>query len=718
MSSALFSSSWYRVAHLTPRLRAQAHIHRHVYRDEVWYVVQDLASGKFLRLNSGAYQLIALLDGFRTVEAVWQHGIATLADDAPTQDEVISLLSQLHQANLLLTEQQPDMQELEKRRDKLSKQKFKQYFANPLSLRFPLIDPDAFLTFLVGGMRSWVRYLWLVIWLGLMVLGGVTLSMHWDALTEDITAKAFTPEYLLLLWLAFPILKAIHELGHGIAIKLFGGQCHEMGVMLLVLMPIPYVDAGASSGFANKWQRMMVGAAGMMIELAVAAVALWIWSWIQPGIVKSFLHEIVIIAGISTILFNINPLLRLDGYYILADWLEIPNLGQKANQYVGYIAKRYLLGMKSDQSRPALSAGEAPWLVSYSLLSFMYRMFIAAVILLFVAEQYLILGVVLAIWAGYLMVLAPLVKVVKQFWQDPALVEKRAKAIAMSSMAISLLVALLGTLPVPMSTFVEGVVWMPEQAEIRAPHDCFGEQLVATPQTRVSQGQALLVCVDPELEANVQELTAKEQELLARLLNATKMDRVDMQVVQSELLQVQRELTDARQRQQSSTLVSQVDGDFVMPTPTDFAGRYWQRGKLIAYVLEPNHYTLLTLVPQLQAELVRNATRSIEVRSVENVHHQVNAEIRRAVPSATKALPSMALALQGGGEIGLDPNPTEDGSPQTLLPMFQFELALVDAPVPYALGGRVHIRFVHDPMPLAQQWYRQLRELFLKRFDI
>jgi putative peptide zinc metalloprotease protein len=123
-------------------------------------------------------------------------------------------------------------------------------------------------------------------------------------------------------------------------------------------------------------------------------------------------------------------------------------------------------------------------------------------------------------------------------------------------------------------------------------------------------------------------------------------------------------------------------------------------------------------VPQLQAELVRNTTRSIEVRSVENVHHQINAVIRRSVPSATKALPSMALALQGGGEIGLDPNPTEDGSPQTLLPMFQFELALVDAPLPYALGGRVHIRFVHDPMPLAQQWYRQLRELFLKRFDI
>jgi len=718
MSTALFSSSWYRVANVRPKLRAQAKIHRHVYRDEVWYVVQDLASGKFLRLNTAAYRLIALLDGYRTVEEVWQYGINTLADDAPTQDEVITLLSQLHQANLLLSEQQPDMDELDQRRDRLSKQKLKQYIGNPLSLRFPLVDPDRLLTALVGNLSTWAKWFWAILWLAIIVLGGITLSVNWDAVTDDVTSKVFTPEYLLLIWLAFPLLKAIHEFGHGLAIKLFGGQCHEMGVMLLVLMPVPYVDASASASFSNKWQRMMVAAAGMMIELAVASLALWLWSWIQPSVFKSFLHEIVLIAGISTVIFNINPLLRLDGYYILADWLEIPNLGQKANQYVGYVLKRFVLNLKSGIHPPPMGKGEAPWLMSYSVLSFSYRIFISAVILLFVAEQYFFVGVVLAIWAGYLMLVSPIVKQAKQFWQDPALVEKRAKAFALTLTVITALGSFLFVVPFPMSTVTEGIIWMPEQAQVRAPHDCFGRQVLAVPQQQVMVGDPLLICVDPQLDMRVHELSAKVREQEARLSQASKSDRVDLQLVSTELLQAQRELEDAQARQKASTIVSDMAGRFVIPSPNDFEGRYWERGKVVGYVLNPESYSLLVVVPQGQAEFVRHNTLSVELRSVENVHRMIPAQLSREVPAATKDLPSLALALQGGGEIGLDPSVKEGQTPQALMPMFQFELTMRSDALPSTLGSRIYARFTHDPMPLGWQWYRQLRELFMKRFEI
>jgi putative peptide zinc metalloprotease protein len=193
---------------------------------------------------------------------------------------------------------------------------------------------------------------------------------------------------------------------------------------------------------------------------------------------------------------------------------------------------------------------------------------------------------------------------------------------------------------------------------------------------------------------------------------------VDLQLVSTELLQAQRELEDAQARQKASTIVSDMTGRFVMPAPNDFEGRYWERGKVMGYVLNPKSYSLLVVVPQGQAEFVRHNTVSVELRSVENVHRVIPAQLIREVPAATKDLPSLALALQGGGEIGLDPSVKEGQTPQALMPMFQFELTMNSDALPSTLGSRIYVRFTHDPIPLGWQWYRQLRELFMKRFEI
>ena len=111
MTSALFSSSWYRVAELRPRLRRQARIVPHTYRGQRWYVMQDLASGRVLRFNPSAYRVLALMDGVRSLDEIWQSACLTLGDQAPTQDEILGLLTQLHQANVLLTDRKPDLGE-------------------------------------------------------------------------------------------------------------------------------------------------------------------------------------------------------------------------------------------------------------------------------------------------------------------------------------------------------------------------------------------------------------------------------------------------------------------------------------------------------------------------------------------------------------------------------------------------------------------------------
>lgn len=719
MSGTLFSASWYRTGHLRPQLRRQARLVRHSYRGERWYVLQDLASGRFLRLDGTAYAVVALMDGVRSVDEVWKHVCGHMGDDAPTQDEVLGLLSQLHQANVLLTDRQPDAEELDERRQRTRRMRLKQYIGNPLALKLPVLDPDRFLAGIVSLFPSGIGPWLFVAWLLLVGSGIAVAALNWSELTDDIASRVFTSENMLLLWLAFPVLKGIHELGHGLAIKAFGGSCRELGLMFLLLIPVPYVDASAVTAFPDKRRRMLVGVAGMAIEVAVAAVAIWLWSWSSPGVGKALLHQIVILASVTTVLFNANPLLRFDGYYVLADWLEIPNLGTKSTRYVGYLVQRHLLRVKHPITPPRLTPREAPWLVGFAIGSFLYRMAVAVVIILTVAQQFFFVGVLLAAWAGWNMLLKPLSEQVRFLFTDPVLEGRRQRAFGLVSGSLAVLAAFVTLLPMPSWTMSEGVIWMPDEARVRAPLSCFGQKVLATSGQVVKPGTPLLACTDPELDARYAQAAARAQELEARLALAVTADRVQLGIVQAELGYYRDQLADLAARRTAMTITSAHTGVFVMDAPSDFAGRYVERGTVLAYVLNPGAYTLLATVPQGEVDLVRSRTRDVELRAVGQVRDLIPARIVREVPAATRELPSLALALQGGGRIGLDPDSQANGGqPRALTPLFQFEIRFTGEQLPRALGSRVYVRFVHAAEPLAQQWYRHWRQAFLKRFSV
>jgi putative peptide zinc metalloprotease protein len=714
-AAPLFSASWYRVAGLKPRLRNQARIVRHSYRGERWYVLQDLASGRFLRLNADAYRLVALMDGVRTLNDIWQNACATLGDEAPTQDELMQLLAQLHQANVLLTGQQPDAEEMDERRKKLSWVKLKQYMANPLSLKLPLFDPDRLLTAIAARLPRGAGFWMLAIWLLTVMTGVAAAGVHWEELTRDLTSLVFTAENMLLLALAFPVLKAIHEFGHGLALKMAGGSCHEMGLMFLVLMPVPYMDATQAAALQDKRQRMLVGLAGMMIELFVAAIALWLWTWAAPGVGKALLHQVVVLASVTTLLFNANPLLRFDGYYVLADWLEIPNLGQKANQYVGYLVQRHVF--KAGQAvAPPLTPREPAWLLSYAVLSFIYRLFVAFAIILFVTSGFFFVGILLGLWVAYSMLLLPLGKQLKFLAQSPVLQGRRARAWALSGGTAGALALLLLLAPAPSWTFTEGVIWMPEQSQLRAPHPCFAEAVLAESGAGVVAGQPLVSCRDHALEAERVQTAARVQEQEARLALAGTLERTQYQLVENDLRHDRQRLADLEQRLAALIMRSPHAGQFVMAAAGNLPGRYLERGDVIGYVLDPARFTLLTVVPQGEVDLVRRHTERVELRSPDRIWELLPARITREVPAASTELPSLALSMQGGGPIGLDPSAEQGESPKSLVSLFQFEINFSTAAVPRTLGNRVYVRFVHTPEPLALQWWRSLRQLFLKRF--
>src|SRR5437762_3437747 len=229
MSAPLLSNAWYRVAALKPRLRSHARLYRHRYRGEVWYLLQDPASGRVHRFTPAARTLIAAMDGARSVQEMWEIANRTLGERAPTQDQVIQLLGQLHAADLLQSDVTPDVAELFARGEREVKARRQRSFANPMALRIPLWDPDAFL----GRIRGLIGLVWSgwggMLWLAIVLPALFLMPMHWPELTNNFSDRVLAVDNLVALYLVFPVIKLLHELGHAPATKIGRASRREGG---------------------------------------------------------------------------------------------------------------------------------------------------------------------------------------------------------------------------------------------------------------------------------------------------------------------------------------------------------------------------------------------------------------------------------------------------------------------------------------------------------
>src|SRR5512138_610652 len=182
MSEPLFSGSWYRVAALKPRLRAQARIQRHRYRGETWYILQDVVSGQVHRFSPAGCVVIGLLDGRRTVQEIWEAALDVLGDEAPTQDELLRLLGQLHGAEVLQCDVTPDTAELFQRHARRQRSKLLGQMMSPLWWRIPLGDPDRLLTRLLPWVRPLFGPFGAVVWVLVVGAALVLTGVHWQDL--------------------------------------------------------------------------------------------------------------------------------------------------------------------------------------------------------------------------------------------------------------------------------------------------------------------------------------------------------------------------------------------------------------------------------------------------------------------------------------------------------------------------------------------------------
>ena len=709
----LYSQSWYRIAGLKPRLRSHIRMQHQSFRHKEWYLLQDNASGRFHRISSEAYFIVGLMDGKRTMAEIWDAASQQLGNRLPTQEEILTLLWQLHRFDGLQSDLPPDMDELSERHRKEKKGKLLSYLSSPTSLKFPLLDPDRFLERtkpFVAPLFSWFG---LLLWLAVVGYGLLLTGIHWSELSSNITDRVLSLENVLILSLVYPVFKAIHEFGHACVVKHWGGEVHEMGIMLLVFVPIPYVDATSSYSFRDKRQRMLVGAAGILVELFLAALAAVVWVHVGPGSVRTVAYNMMLIGGVSTVLMNGNPLIRYDAYYILSDFLEIPNLANRSSEHLGYLIKRYLFRIPDIQTT-AQSTGEAVWLGLYGVFSFVYRMFIMVAITLFIAGKFFVIGILIACWSIFGFILVPLKTVLLHLTSDPLLQRYRSRSLILGGGMMILVVLIITLLKIPSFTVVEGIVWVPIESQVNAGADGFITHFVATPDATVRRGAPLILCEAQSLNKEVHVLQGSLKEVEARYQLSRVVDRAAAEVLREELAKSQAALMRAKERASSLLIRSPADGVFLMPMADDMLGRFVKKGAPLGYVVDFSRSVIRIVVDQQDVELIRNRTRKVEARLAGDLATVLPAALVREVPAASQELPSLALSVDGGGSIALDPN--QRNKPQSFTKHFLFDVELPGTTLT-RVGERAFIRFEHLPETLAAKWYRSIRRVLIKRFD-
>ncbi|WP_284332737.1 hypothetical protein [Dyella flagellata] len=691
-----------------------AAVQRVIFRGRPWYVVQDQTGGRVYRLTTAAYALLAGMDGRTTVQTLWERANASESRDACTQPEVVDLLTQLHAADLLQTDVAPDSAESLDRYRRKRWDTIKQWLLNPMSLKLPLLNPDRLLSALSPYLRWCFGPIGALLWLAAVLPAMLLAAQHWTELTHNLSDRVLSSSNLLEMLAVYPVVKLLHELGHGFAVKRWGGSVRELGLMFLIFAPVPYVEASSSAAFPSKYHRALVAAAGILVEVFLASLALYVWLLAEEGVVRALAYNVMIIGGVSTLLVNGNPLLRYDGYYILSDLIEIPNLAQRGQAWWAYLLDRYAFS-SSDAVKPDETRAEQCWLFIYTPLAWVYRTFVTVSVIFLVAGKFFVFGVAMACWSAFSLIGMPLRKGWQHLNSAASLQHCRSRAMRRTALAIGSLLALLLCVPVPLYTPALGVVWLPDQSMLHAGENGFFANWLVAPGQSVHAGQPVYLLSNRQLQADLAVNRAKYAQAQAHYDADQFTDPVKASV-SGRQLQEAREVLD-RTEQRTKRLVGSAAslGRLMAATPQDMPGRYFKKGDLLGYVLDRQALIVRVVVQQDDIDLVHERLTGVRLRLSDSLGQVYSSHVVRSFPGGVEELPTAALGLNAGGTVPTQPN--DPNGLKTLRRVFIVDLALPEGVTPM-FGERVHVRFEHGSESLARQGWRRLRQVFLSHFNV
>lgn len=713
---SMFSESWHRIAGQRALLRPSVEIRRQKYRGELWYVVSDTFTNTFYRIRPGARRFLLHLTDRLTVEEAWRRCLREDPTEAPGQSEVLQLLAQLHHASLLQGDLPPDSRRLFERLRQHRQAQVKSTLASVLYLRLPLWNPDRFLQKLVPLVRPVFTPLGLAVWLLFILWGGKMAIDHREQLFargQDVLA----PGNLALLFAAFFVTKFLHEFGHAFACRVFGRGVHTMGIMLLVFSPVPYVDVTSAWALRDRWQRVWIGAAGMYVELFIATLAVFVWAHTGAGLLNSLAYNIIFVASVSTLLFNLNPLLRFDGYYILSDLTDAPNLHQRSRTQLISWAERLLFGLKQ-VATPAATRTEAAYLGLFGISSTIYRLMVFTLIILFVADKFFGLGLIAAVVGGFTLLILPVYQYIRYLAREPRLIRRRPRAIAVTAIGLALVVGFLAFYPWPNHTYAPGMLQARQEARVLTQADGNIASLVVESGQQVHAGDLLIRMTNPELElqltsAEAQVRQARLQENVAREHGGSS-----LRVLQRRREAAEAELADLQHRHRDLELRAPLSGIWVSPRAHDLVGELTARGRLVGQIIQPADFEFVAVIAQDDsARLFAHPDAPAEIRLPGQAGLPVTVSRVQLVPGRQNVLPTPALGWNAGGPIKVQSN--DSGSFVTTEPYFMGIAQVLNRQGVSLLHGQIgYIRFTTGTEPLLSQGWRRFRQLLQQRYQI
>lgn len=711
----IFHESWYRLAESKIALRASVQVHRQVYRGVVWYVLYEPFTNKFYRLPQGAYEFVSRLSVNKTVGEVWNGMLNSATGEIPGQGEVIEMLAQLYQSNMLMYDGIEDGAKLFERNQKQNRKKVKASLLNIFFLKVPLVDPDALLNKLRWLISCLISKPFALVWLLTVIVAAKYGVENFDAL-KDSTQGFLAPSNIGWVYVCTVFVKLLHEFGHASVVKRYGGEVHTLGVMFMLLVPLPYVDATASWSFRDKSKRMLVGAAGMLTEFFIASIALIIWANLGGGILKNLAYNVIIMASVSTVLFNINPLMRFDGYYMLTDLLDMPNLQQRSVQHLKYLLERYIF-FKRDAEPVAETWSERVVYFFYGICSSVYRIFLFTGFIVAISQHYLLLSFFMGILLCLTMVIMPVGRFLKYIFASPGLALVRSRAVILTVLFFGSVLLFLFNVPVPDTFKAPGVIEARTYENVIVGESGVVEGIYHYAGA-VHKGDTLMQLKNQELENQLEEKRAQLRETTMSYYQALEDAPENMMPLEKRIGALKQELVKLEEDRINLTVIASIDGIWDIKDLDSYKGRFMHQGDSIGLLLDTSAFDFVAVVSQEEgSRLFADKPRTVSIRLNGDAFVEIQVENIMAIPAASDHLPSAALGWLAGGEVETRMSNAQNGE-QTVEPVYIVRAQMSNnLPAVFKYHGRTgKIRFDLGETPLAIQGIRKVRQALQKYY--
>ncbi len=738
LSDSLVSSS----ARAMPlRKRNDLSAKRQRYLGRSYWIVKDPVGLNYFRFQDEEYAILEMLDGQTSLDEIKDRFEAEFPPQKITLEELQQFLGQLHRSGLIVVGVPGQGRELRKRRDERRRQEILAAMTNILCIRFKGVDPERFLNWLYPKVRLLFHPVMfaLYILLGASALGLVLVEF--DVFRSKLPGfyQFFSPTNAVLLAITLGVTKVLHELSHGLTCKHFGGECHEIGIMILVLTPCMYCNVSDSWMLPSKWQRAMIGAAGIFVEVTLAAICTFIWWFTEPGLLHYLCLNVMFVSSVSTILFNANPLLRYDGYYILSDLVEIPNLRQKATSILSRKMGEWFLGIEPPDD-PFLPQRNQAFFAMYTVAAVMYRWFILASILMFlykVFEPYglKVLGQAIAAMAIYGLLFQPLYKLGK-FFYVPGRWHKVKKLRMFATLAgLAAIVAFFLFVPLPYSVLAPletraldaKTIWVEVPGQLK--------EVLKKPGDPVRRGEPVARISSFQLDLEIRRLEGQrdqyEQEVrnLERLEHEDERASAEIPETREFLRAVEKQLEEKRGDRERLVLRAPRDGVILPPpwvekreapsgrlvkwsgTPMkDYnRGCFLEAGSRFCLVGNPEKMEALLVIDQADIDFVLPG-QDVEIKLDELPHDTFLGTIDKISEEEMEVSPKR-LSAKSGGELSTETDP-ESGVERPMSTSYQASVPLANAHGLLRIGlrgtAKVHVR----PQTLGQRVWRLVISTF------